>query len=154
MKIQSFYQENSCNTKLGQKTCIVKRDMTKLCTSERFNVLCSGKLIMIMSISRFLQCYNILSVNKAGKKKFFPPKSLDPLENYINVNLGGGVGEGNSLNTLETVKPVPLAFRSIQSHFIRDVYLVSLPCPSLQTLCKTQMGAFLISKLLVNPLYK
>ena len=80
----------------------------------------------------------------------------------FNPNLGG-VGWGNfmllcwfSLNNSGTMKAVTLAFCSIQLRFIKIFVpnLVSLTCPGLQILDKTQMVVFLMSVVFLKSLIK
>ena len=112
IKIQSFYK----------RTCTVKCDVTRLFVSKRFIALSSWKLSVIRGRSRFF-CSVTISYwpTKLAEKSFF----LLNLQNHAKTTLafiGKGVwGGGNfthprcwsSLNTLETVKPVTLAFHSI-----------------------------------------
>ena len=86
---------------------------------------------------------------------------------FLNLNLsgggGGGIGGGEVGFFLNISKMVKTAFYSIpgifqhsgiQQYSIRDIHvkLVSISCPSLQILSKTQTGVFPISGFLVNPL--
>ena len=74
---------------------------------------------------------------------------------YINRNRGRGVTPcWFSFNNSETVKAVNLVFEALHKFSLETFMpnLVSLTCPSLQILDKTQTGIFLISRFLVKSL--
>ena len=87
--------------------------------------------------------------------------TLFSVNQFFYSNLGGGWGVilppcWFSLNNSETVKAVTLAFCSISNISVETFVsnFVSLTCPSLEILGKTQIGVFPISRFLVNPLWK